>query len=203
MNARESYLHVAALDRADLDEAAALLGRGMADNPMHVAVYGRDEGHRARCHTRLMRTHLARSKSLRVEVMTQAGALTAVAASLPPGRCRPGLATRLHLVGTATTFGLGTASRLLAWQQSWATHDLTEPHVHLGPIAVDRHLRGRGMGGLLMLRHIGRLDSVGAVGYLETDRPEAVGFYRRYGYVVVGESAALGVRTWFMRRPPT
>lgn len=202
MNARESHLHVTALDRADHDEAAALLGRGMADNPMHVAVYGGDEPHRARCHARLMRTHLARATALQVEVMTQAGALTALAASSPPGRCRPGLAAGLHLLGTATTFGLGATSRLVAWRRSWASHDLTEPHVHLGPIAVDRHLRGRGMGGLLLLRHIGRLDSVGAVGYLETDRPEAVGFYRRFGYVVVGETVALDVRTWFMRRPP-
>lgn len=57
------------------------------------------------------------------------------------------------------------------------------------------------MGSLLMLRHIGRLDAMGAVGYLETDRPEAVGFYRTFGYVVVDEAEVLGVPCWFMSRP--
>lgn len=203
MSDRQPNLHVSPLDRADLAEAAALLGRGMADNPIHVAVYGGDESHRARAHARVMRTHLARSAGLQVEVMSQAGALTGLAASLAPGRCQPGPMSQLRLLGTATTLGVGTASRLVSWRHGWAIHDLVEPHVHLGPIAVDRHLRGRGMGSLLLLRHVGRLDSVGMVGYLETDRPGAVGFYRRFGYAVVAETVVLGVRTWFMRRPPT
>lgn len=202
MSRRPPYLHVAPFTRAHLDEAAALLGRGMADNPMHVAVYGGDEAHRARCHERVMRTHLVCARGLQAEVMTQAGAVTAFAASLPPGRCQPGLATGLRLLGRAATLGPGTASRLVSWRRGWSGHDLAEPHAHLGPIAVDRHLRGQGMGGLLLLRQIGRLDSVGLAGYLETDRPEAVGFYRRYGYAVLAEHDVLGVRTWFMRRPP-
>ncbi|MFE5670465.1 GNAT family N-acetyltransferase [Agromyces sp. NPDC056523] len=80
-------------------------------------------------------------------------------------------------------------------------HDPSEPHVHLGPVSVDRGLRRQGIGGLLLIRHVAHLDTVGAVGYLETDRPEAVDFYRRFGYAVVGEAKVLGVPCWFMRRP--
>lgn len=80
-----------------------------------------------------------------------------------------------------------------------------DPYLHVTSLDGADHehaaaLLGRGMADNPM--HIGRLDSVGAVGYLETDRPEAVGFYRRFGYVVVAETVAVGVRTWFMRRPP-
>ena len=46
-----------------------------------------------------------------------------------------------------------------------------------------------------------RLDGAGEVGYLETDKPDNVRFYERFGYEVVGEQPVLGVPNWFMRRP--
>ncbi|MDR7187177.1 GNAT superfamily N-acetyltransferase [Microbacterium trichothecenolyticum] len=201
MNAREPNLHVLTLDHTSINEIAALLGRGMADNPIHARVYKEDDQHRARCHTRLLQTLLAASPSLAIEGVQQGQALIGVAASAPPAHCQPVLSARMRLLGTAAVFGPSTAARLLVWNRTWARHDLREPHVHLGPVSVARHLRGRGIGGLLLMRHTARLDSVGAVGYLETDRPEAVGFYRRFGYTVVDEVAVLGVPTWLMRRP--
>ena len=50
---------------------------------------------------------------------------------------------------------------------TWAKHDPEEPHWHLGPVAVDAHL--------------------------ETDRPENVSFYERFGFEIVGEQEVLGV----------
>ena len=41
------------------------------------------------------------------------------------------------------------------------------------------------------MRHASRLDATGAVGYLETDRQEAVGFYERFGYVYAAVGAML------------
>ncbi len=201
MSHREPYLHIRALDHTDLDEVAALLGRGMADNPMHVAVYGGDEARRAHSHERLMRTLLSNSPTMRIDGAEQGGSLVGVAVSSPPGLCQPAGKSRLRLVCRAATFGPRVAARLIAWNREWAAQDMSEPHVHLGPVSVDRPLRGRGIGNVLMLRHVGGLDAVGAAGYLETDRPGAVGFYRRYGYAVIAEEDILGVRCWFMRRP--
>jgi GNAT superfamily N-acetyltransferase len=201
MTADDPYLIVRTLTSEDVGAAAALLGRGMADNPIHAPIYGRDESFRRRRHERLMRTHLHAARALRVEGVERGGSLVGIAASAPAGRCQPPPSARLRLLGRALMFGIGPASRLVVWQRSWARHDLDEPHVHLGPVSVDRHLRGHGIGSLLLLRHTGMLDSIGAVGYLETDRPEAVRFYGRFGYVVVGESDVLGVPCWFMRRP--
>ena len=195
------YVYVHTIGGADLDRAAELLGRGMADNPVHLAAYGDDEAVNARRHGLLMRALLRHSPSMRIEAVDRGDELAAVAASAPPGECQPASSARLRLLGRAATFGLGTAARLLAWKAAWGSHDPGVPHVHLGPVSVDRHLRGQGLGSLLMLRHVGRLDATGAIGYLETDRPEAVGFYRRFGYVVVGEAEVLGVPCWFMRRP--
>jgi hypothetical protein len=53
-----------------------------------------------------------------------------------------------------------------------------------------------------MEEHCRRLDSAGDLGYLETDKPENVRFYERFGYELVGEDDVIGVRNWFMHRPP-
>jgi GNAT superfamily N-acetyltransferase len=202
MNPREPNLHLRHLDRSHVAEIAALLGRGMSDNPIHVAVYGGDESTRTRRHEELMKVFLSGASSMTVDGVEQGGSLVGVAASVPPGHCQPRPSARLRLASRALTFGPRAAARLLTWNRAWAARDISEPHVHLGPVSVDPLKRGRGIGSLLMLRHASRLDSVGVAGYLETDRPEAVGFYRRYGYAVIGEQEVLGVPTWFMRRPP-
>ncbi|MVA76825.1 GNAT family N-acetyltransferase [Auraticoccus sp. F435] len=190
------------LGGGDLDEVAALLGRGMATNPLHLAVYGGDEEHRARCHARMVRALLAASPAASLAGVVHGQTLRGVAASVPPGRCQPAAPVRLRLLATALTLGPRTAARLLRWNRAWARHDPAEDHVHLGPVSVDRQLAGRGYGGLLLRGHVAELDAAGLVGYLETDRPGAVGFYRRFGYTVVGRAEVLGVPTWFMRRPP-
>lgn len=189
------------LAEPDLDAAAELLGRGMADNPVHLAVYRGDEPLRARRHGLLMGTLLRSSPALQLEGVDRDGRLAGVAACAPPGACQPALGARLRLLRTAATFGPGTLARLLTWTSRWARHDPHAPHVHLGPVAVDRHLRGQGIGGVLLGRHVERLDAHAAVGYLETDRPEAVGFYERFGFQVVGQADVLGTPCWFMRRP--
>ncbi|GAB2600923.1 GNAT family N-acetyltransferase [Pseudactinotalea suaedae] len=200
MPTSQPYHRVHAIGGADLDAAADLLGRGMADNPVHIAAYRGDETSRALRHGLLMRTLLRRSPSLQIEGVDRGEGLAGIAAWAPPGTCQPTPDARLHLLGRALTFGPGTAARLLTWTRAWARHDPGAPHVHLGPVSVDRHLRGRGIGGFLLLRHVGRLDVAGVDGYLETDRPEAVGFYERFGYAVVDKTDVLGTRCWFMRR---
>jgi GNAT superfamily N-acetyltransferase len=70
----------------------------------------------------------------------------------------------------------------------------------LGLRSGDDGLRGQGLGTLLLREHVSRLDAVGVDGYLETDRPEAVPFYQRFGYAVTHRIEVLGVPCWFMRR---
>ncbi|WP_309102796.1 GNAT family N-acetyltransferase [Microbacterium sp.] len=201
MPIHEPNLHIDTLDRTSIDETAALLGSGMADNPVHVGVYGGDDEHRERCHARMTRTLLT-VKPLTIEGVRQGGSLVGVAAVASPGACQPSPPARMRLMAAAASLGPRAALRLRAWERAWGRNDPAEPHFHLGPVAVERRLRARGIGTLLLARHASRLDAVGAVGYLETDRPEAIGFYQRFGYAVVGEADVLGVPTWFMRRPP-
>ncbi|MCK6068308.1 MULTISPECIES: GNAT family N-acetyltransferase [Microbacterium] len=200
MTALHRYLVVRELVPRDADRAAELLGVGMSDNPIHRVVYGNSERARERRHAAIMRTMLSRSR-LRMEGAFRGDDLVAVAGWAPPGSCRPAGGERARLTLTAMRMGPRAASRLVAWQSAWAGHDLEEAHVHLGPVAVDAGMRRQGLGTLLLLRHTAALDAVGAVGYLETDRPEAVPFYTGFGYVVVAEENVLGVPCWFLRRP--
>ncbi len=47
-----------------------------------------------------------------------------------------------------------------------------------------------------------RMDRERALAYLETDKPENVVFYERFGFEVTDETVLLGAQNWFMRREP-
>jgi GNAT superfamily N-acetyltransferase len=63
-------------------------------------------------------------------------------------------------------------------------------------------MRGLGIGSRLMEAFAERMDKVGEPAYLETDKPENVVFYERFGFEVVDEAVVLDTPNWFMRRPP-
>ncbi len=51
-----------------------------------------------------------------------------------------------------------------------------------------------------MAEYTRRLDENGENAYLETDKPENVALYSRFGFEVVDEAEVLGVANWFMWR---
>ena len=127
-------------------------------------------------------------------------ALVGVTGVAPPGACQPNAVQRLRMAPSILPSGLRSSARVLMWVGAWADHDPREPHVHLGPLAVEPARWGQGVGSLILTEHCRRLDDQGAVGYLETDKPENVRLYERFGYRVVSEAAVIGVPNWFMRR---
>lgn len=194
-------IEVRDLAATDREAAVGVLARGMDDNPLHVAAYRGDADSRRRVHAALMRALFSASAQLHLVGAWHDGRLVGVAGSTPAGACRAGTRARARLLGTVLRAAPGAAARVVRWNAAWQRIDPDEPHVHLGPVAVDAGLRGRGIGGALLREHARRLDAIGAVGYLETDRPEAVPFYGRHGYAVVRSEDVLGVPCWFLRRP--
>ena len=186
----------------EIDEAAGVLGRGMRDNPLHVAAFGDDPERRVRIHTRGMRNMFRASSAQQPLCAIRDGTLVAVAGVAPVGRCQPSGTERLRMLRSVVALGPRRAVLVGRWMSAWASRDPDEPHVHLGPFAVDAHLQRQGIGSLVMQEHCRRLDAAGEVGYLETDKAENVGFYERFGYEVIGEEQVIGVGNWFMRRPP-
>ena len=195
-------IEVRDLRSEEIPAAVGVLARGMRDNPLHMAAYGADPEWRLRCHGRLMRAVLTGSPALQPICAMRDGTLVGVTGVAPPGTCQPTVGQRLRMLPTMATLGPRTAVRVLRWVSLWAQRDPEEPHVHLGPLAVDAHLQGQGIGSAIMREHCRRLDSVDEAGYLETDKRENVRFYERFGFEVIGEAPVLDVPNWFMRRSP-
>ncbi len=47
------------------------------------------------------------------------------------------------------------------------------------------------------------VNEFGMAAYHETDRPQNVKFYERFGFKVVGEESITGVPNWYLWRPPS
>lgn len=185
----------------ETEAAVGVLARGMRDNPLHVAAYGTDPDRRIQCHASLTRAMFKVFAEQEPICAVQDGVLVGVTGIAPAGTCQPRTVQRLRMFPALLGLGLRRASRVGRWLDTWTRYDLKEPHVHLGPLAVDVHMQGQGIGSKLMKEHCRRLDKAAAVGYLETDRPENVRLYERFGYEVTGDDRVIGVPNWFMRRP--
>jgi GNAT superfamily N-acetyltransferase len=198
----EQRLMVRRLARDQLQEAARLLARGMRDNPVNAAAFGGDAERRVDALTRFF-VPVVRGVDRRGIVMGAftGDALVGVCAAARPGRCQPALLEKAS-VFPAVAFGTaaGTVGRVLTWTGEWARRDPREPHWHLGPVAVDAGRQSQGIGSALLADFCARVDDEGAGAYLETDKPENVRFYGKFGFTVVSEAAVLDVPNWFMSR---
>jgi GNAT superfamily N-acetyltransferase len=201
MAADHSTVVTRRLRNEELPAAVAVLARGMRDNPGHVAAFGDDPERRRRSLQRLF-SALFRVTQMQQLCAVHDNTITGVAAIAAPGTCRPTAWQKTQMASLLAPLGARRLTRLLAWQRVWRAHDPDQPHSHFGPLAVDAHVQGRGIGSQLMREYTRRLDAAGQLGYLETDKPENVVFYERHGFVVNGEAPVLGNPNWFMRREP-
>jgi GNAT superfamily N-acetyltransferase len=126
-----------------------------------------------------------------------------VAAATRPGGCIAVTATpelrRPPEGAPADAVGFDRARFVIS---TMCDHDPEERHVHVGPVGVEPGGQGLGVGAAMMRAVCERLDAEGEVGWLETDKPENVVFYRRHGFDVEAEDRRLGFSIWFMRRVP-
>ena len=177
-----------------------MLARGMRDNPLNVAAYGADPERRQRSLERMFTTLFRVFGAQRPLCALDGEALVGVAGVAPAGTCQPTAAQRLRFLPSMISVGPGPASRVGRWLAAWGERDPAQPHSHLGPVAVEPKLQGRGIGGQLMRAYCRRLDAAGEVSFLETDKRENVSFYERHGYAVIAQADVIGVPNWFMIR---
>jgi hypothetical protein len=195
-------LVVRELTDADLSAAVGIVARGMRDNPLHVAAFGTDPELRGRRLMRMFTVALPFIFSKGVVLGAFDGeTLTGIAGMVPPGHCQPSLTEKLGVMPRLVpAVGGGAFARVGRWMSAWAQRDLREAHWHLGPVAVDAHLQGQGIGTLLMTEYCARLDRAHAAGYLETDKASNVTFYARFGFETIGSAPVLETANWFMKR---
>jgi len=190
------------LKRHDLPSAVGVIARGMRENPLHIAALGADAELRG---ARLIRMftvalQLIHSKGVLLGAF-EGDTLVGIAGMVAPGRCQPTLTEKLTTMPRfMPAVGGGALTRVGLWMAAWAEHDLKQPHWHLGPVAVDTHMQGRGIGSALMNEYCARLDRLHVAGYLETDKLVNVAFYARFGFETIDSAPVLNVPNWFMKR---
>ncbi len=187
--------------------AADVLSRAFVTNPNSVAIWrrqGETECRKQAAIFRLLKLDRPFSKVLVAHIGTQ---LVGVLNMAPWPQCQmSGRETakaipRLMSILRGDVFR-GVMARAATMQAVWSRHDPQRPHWHLGPVGILPERQGRGIGTLLMNRFCSLVDDDGHGSYLETDRPENVPFYRRFGFDVTGEATIHGVTNWFMWRDP-
>lgn len=184
----------------ELSVAAAVLSRGMRDNPLHLSVFGPEPEKRERKLEHFFHVLLAWMPHP-PWVGVQHGNIVAVCGMGEPGRCQPTFSQKLTIVTRlARTCGVTPTLRTLRWFGAWGLRDPKEAHWHLGPLCVDAPLQGRGIGSQLIKEWCKRLDAHRAAGYLETDKEYNADFYKQFGFETITEAKVLGTPNWFMWR---
>jgi ribosomal protein S18 acetylase RimI-like enzyme len=197
-------LGISALDESDVSEALDVVARGMRDNPLHLAAYGEDPERRLRkIHRFVSAAFAVKDFSSHTLVARRAdGAVVGACGMLPPGDCLPTLGEKLRMMPRLLSNGPRAVVRMMRWLGFWDKHHPKERHWHLGPLAVDAHLQGMGIGSKLMRGFCEKMDAAGEVAYLETDKEINVRFYERFGFKVISEEEVLSTPNWFMLRRP-
>jgi GNAT superfamily N-acetyltransferase len=181
-------------------EAVAVAARAMCTSPMAFAVLGPDPGRRYRHTHRFFSRLYMLAVHQRPLVARLDGRIVASTNDLVGGACRARPIDILRSLPVLALTGPRSAVRAARWFNDWEHRDPDRPHAHFGPFGVEPEMQGKGIGSLVLHEYTRRLDEAGDHSYLETEKPENVALYQRFGFEVIEEDRVLGVPNWFMWR---
>jgi GNAT superfamily N-acetyltransferase len=180
-----------------LDSTVSVLADAFVTNPLHVSAFGPNRMDQNRLFFRIGLRHMFIGQGF---VAKLDGRPCGYVHFNPAPHCLP---TPQEIPNTAATIlkPLGEAiPSVINWFSRWCHLDPDEPHVHLGPIGVSPDVQGQGVGTALMYRYLEYLKQERAAGYLETDKPKNVEFYKKFGFIIRHEEELIGATTWYMWR---
>ena len=190
-------IHIEALTRERAPQACRVLAHAFVTNPLNAAAFGPSQLARNEA---FFRVGLAAMKGTKL-VATDGSQILGLIHWVHSPACQlSGWEQLLMAPAMVKGVGLGPALRVASWQSRWSKHDPSRPHVHLGPLGVSPEAQGQHIGHRLMEHYCEALDRNGDAGYLETDRPENVNYYRRFGFEVTDEVMVLGIPNYLMWR---
>jgi GNAT superfamily N-acetyltransferase len=182
-----------------LDSTVSVLADAFVTNPLHVSAFGLDRMDQNRLFFRIGLRHMFIGQAF---VAKLDGRPCGYVHFNPAPHCLPTPQEIPHAAATILK-PLGEAiPRVIKWFTRWCHLDPDEPHVHLGPIGVSPDVQGQGVGTALMNRYLEYLKQERAAGYLETDKPKNVEFYKKFGFIIRHEEELIGTATWYMWRDP-
>ena len=140
-----------------------------------------------------------------VDAVINNGRIAATASWLPPGTAPRSHRRELLITARVLPVLLRGRNRLTAINmlQTMSKKHPTEPHWYLALIGVDPTFQGKGIGNVLLRKRLDDCDSSGLPVYLETQKPENVPYYQRFGFVIRDTIVTKGCPTlWTMWREP-
>lgn len=180
-----------------LDTTVSMLAEAFVTNPLHISAFGPQRIDQNRSFFRIGLRHMFTGHAFLALVDDQVRGYAHFNSS---PYCLPA-PEEIPLAATTVLKPLGQAiPQVIKWFARWCHLDPEEPHVHLGPIGVAPEAQRQGVGTALMNRYIEHLNQERCAGYLETDKPENVEFYKKFGFVVRREELLIGAPTWYMWR---
>ena len=189
----------------DVGELSRTLARAFYDDPVMFWLLPDENARTAQLRwlftTMTRHHHLARGG---VEVACDGSGVGAAALWDPPNQWKESRRGQLAMTPTFIRV-LGLRSmRGRAVQELMKRAHPEEPHWYLGVIGSDPSVRGKGFGQVLMRSRLDRVDAEHAPAYLESTKPQNIGYYQRFGFGVTGEIALPdgGPTMWPMWRPP-
>lgn len=140
-----------------------------------------------------------------VDTIVHNGRVVASASWLRPGETPRGWwrETRISVrCARALVRGRNRAKGLRILGEMTKSHP-TEPHWYLALLGVDPAHQGAGLGGQLLRAKLALCDNDQVAAYLETQKPDNLPFYERFGFRVIKEITVKGCPTvWLMWRDP-
>lgn len=182
-----------------LEPVVTILAHAFVTNPLHVSAFGAHQIDQNRSLFRLGLRQMFCGKSV---VALANGKIQGYAHFSPSPHCLPAPESLPGAMAPLLKpFGKASAP-LMRWFVRWCHLDPEEPHLHLGPIGVAPQAQRQGVGTALMRCYLDHLRAENLPGYLETDKPENIEFYEKFGFVVEHEEELIGAPTWYMWREP-
>ena len=185
---------------ARVEEAGRVLGAAFTSSPLERAVRGPIDERQRRGLVTAYTATCRLPGQVRIAITEQP--IVGVIRWVESPHCQLRLWEKLKMAPTAIGAFGRNLPKALTWVSVWSKRDASRPHVHLGPIGVTPELQGRGIGSQMLSLYCEELDVVGKAGYLETDKPENVRLYERFGFEVQDQAELFGVKNWFMWRAP-
>jgi GNAT superfamily N-acetyltransferase len=135
------------------------------------------------------------------------GRLVGVAAWVKPERYPIPIPAQLRMLGSSFLALVGRPKALVDGSKYLLAMEKAHPHEklwYLQLLVVDPSVQRRGIGTALQRSELALADSEGLACYLETQDPDNLPYYRRFGYEVARELHPVknGPQLWTMRREP-
>lgn len=194
----EYKVNIREMQKSEIPQVSEVLGRAYATNPAILAVFGGNP------------TVALRMKSVfetGFKYLPGCGFVSELDGRIVGGMwiakspdCQA-FSLKMIPSGLSATKGLGPLMRLMKMMGAWKKHDPQKPHWHLKEIGIAPDFQGKGIGSKMMKFYCDIIDRDSIEAFHETDRPENVPFYERFGFRVVGEETVNGAKNWYMLRP--